>query len=173
MSHRKPRRARRFAVVFSVCFPFGFAILLVPPVQTLDVQFSRMLVRCSQALISVCGGKAILDGAILRSPDGFAVEMRDGCNAVEVTILLWAAVVAFPATWRLKLAGLIGGSFVIQVVNIFRFISLFYLGQYSVRWFEFAHSYLWESLILLDTIVIFWLWVNRVTHAANIPHAGA
>ena len=57
----------------------------------------------------------------------------------------------------MKLLGALGGSAVIQVVNIVRFISLFYLGQYSARWFDFAHGYLWKSLIVLDTMVIFCL----------------
>ena len=42
-----------------------------------------------------------------------------------------------------------------------RFISLFYLGQYSMTWFDFAHAYLWESLLVLDTMVVFWVWVKR------------
>ena len=33
-----------------------------------------------------------------------------------------------------------------------------YLGQYNRNWFDFAHFYLWEGLIVLDTLAIFWLW---------------
>ena len=37
-------------------------------------------------------------GRILRSPsNGFAVEVQNGCNAVNVTILLWAAIATYPA----------------------------------------------------------------------------
>ena len=53
----------------------------------------------------------------MRAPGGFAVELRDGCNAVNVTILLWSAVLAFPAPWKMKALGLLGGSLVIQVTN--------------------------------------------------------
>ena len=49
----------------------------------------------------------------------------------------------------------------IQGVNLLRFISLYYLGQYSMRWFNFAHEYLWESLIMLDAMVVFGLWVRQ------------
>jgi exosortase H (IPTLxxWG-CTERM-specific) len=99
--------------------------------------------------------------------------MRDGCNAVNVTILLWAAVIAFPATWKMKALGTLAGSLLIQAVNVIRFITLFYIGQYSATWFDFAHGYLWETLIVLDTMVIFGLWVSRVSRAANLPHASA
>jgi len=137
-------------------------VLFTPPVQTADSAFSRALVGLSHGLIRACGGHATREGAILRSPGGFAVEMRDGCNAVNVTILLWSAVLAFPATWKMKTLGLLAGSAIIQAVNVLRFITLYYLGQYSMTWFDFAHAYLWESLIMLDTMVVFWYWVTRV-----------
>jgi exosortase H (IPTLxxWG-CTERM-specific) len=163
----------RFAVIFGACFLLGFGVLMLPPVQVVDGRFSQVLVALSHELIIICGGKATAQGAILQAPSGFAVEMRDGCNAVNVTILLWAAVIAFPATWRMRVLGALGGSLVIQAVNVVRFITLFYIGQYSASWFDFAHGYLWESLIVLDTMVIFWLWVSRVSRTANSPNASA
>jgi exosortase H (IPTLxxWG-CTERM-specific) len=148
-------------------------VLLTPPIQRVDVRFSAGLVKISHGLISICGGHATRNAAILRSPGGFAVEMRDGCNAINVTILLWSAVLAFPAPWKMKAWGLMVGSIVIQVLNIGRFISLFYLGQYSMPWFDFAHAYLWESLLVLDTLVVFWLWVNRIARLQAVSHVNA
>lgn len=163
----------RFAAVFACCFLVGIGLLLTPPLQTLDKAFSQQLVRVADALIQLFGGHATRDAAVLRAPAGFAVEMRDGCNAINVVILLWSAVLAFPAPWKLKLMGIGLGSLIIQVVNILRFISLFYLGQYSMTWFDFAHAYLWESLIVLDTMVVFWYWVNRVLRAGAPSHVSA
>jgi exosortase H (IPTLxxWG-CTERM-specific) len=156
----------RFGILFSACFLGGIAMLLTPPAQAVDARFSRVLVKLSQGLIQVCGGKASVEGVVLRDPDkGFAIEMRDGCNAINVTILLWSAVLAFPAPWKLKLRGLLAGSVIIHAINVVRFISLFYIGQYSATWFDFAHAYLWECLLVLDTMVIFWVWVNRVSRS--------
>jgi exosortase H (IPTLxxWG-CTERM-specific) len=166
-------RTARFAIIFAGCLLFGIAVLLTPPVQAVDRQFSRVLVKVSHGLIGICGGKARIEGAILRDPaSGFAVEMRDGCNAVNVTILLWSAVLAFPAPWRLKLLGLLAGSLLIQALNIVRFISLFYIGQYSMTWFDFAHGYLWESLLVLDTLMVFCLWANRASRYGAVPNDG-
>jgi exosortase H (IPTLxxWG-CTERM-specific) len=133
---------------------------------------SRALVGISYGVVLACGGHATRDAAILRAPGGFAVEMRDGCNAVNVGILLWAAILAYPAPWKMKALGLVAGSVIIQALNIVRFISLFYLGQYSLSWFDFAHAYLWESLLTLDTVVVFWLWVNRFARPGAATHAG-
>ena len=155
-------RPVRFALIFFCCFVLGIAVLLIPPVHRVDLQFTQGLVALSHKIITICGGHAARQGAILRSPGGFAVEMRDGCNAVNVTILLCSAVFAFPAAWHMKALGILGGAAIIQVVNLCRFITLFYLGQYSMPWFDFAHAYVWESLILLDTMVVFWYWAIQV-----------
>lgn len=150
----------------------GFGLLPTAPVQSADGALSRALVGASHGLVRAFGGHATRDAAILRAPGGFAVEMRDGCNAVNVGILLWSAILAYPAPWKLKALGLVAGSAIIQALNIIRFLSLFYLGQYSLSWFDFAHSYLWESLLTLDTMVVFWLWVNRVARLGAATHAG-
>ncbi len=161
----------RFALAFTCWALLAFGILFTAPVQALDVRFSRVLVSVSHDLIAGCGGHATRDGAILRAPGGFGVEMRDGCNAVNVLILLWSAVLAFPASRKMKALGLAVGSAIVQALNILRFISLFYLGQYSMAWFDFAHAYLWESLLVLDTMVIFWLWVRHAVRPGTALYA--
>lgn len=166
----RPARPARFGLIFGALLLTGFGIVLTPPVQSAGASLSRGLVKVSHTLIQLCGGHAVREGAILHSASGFAVEMREGCNAINVTIFLWAAVLAFPAPWKWKLLGILAGTLMIQAINIVRFISLYYLGQYNMVWFDFAHNYLWESLIVMDTMVVFWLWVNQVlqrrpTHA--------
>ena|ERR1700730_5241308 len=163
----------RYAALFAFLFLFGIGVLLMTPVQRVDVRFSHALVSISQHLIAMCGGKASVEHAVLREPGtDFAIEMKDGCNGANVMILLWSAVLAFPAAWKSKVFGIIAGTFLIQAVNIVRFISLFYIGQYSLAWFDFAHSYLWETLLILDTMVVFWVWVNRVTRHGAVSNAG-
>jgi len=168
---RVATRPVRFALVFGAVFLAGSGMLLVPPIHAIDEWFSEKLVGISHGVIRVCGGRAQVQGAILRAPNGSGVEMKDGCNGVTVTILLCAAVLAFPASWKMRGLGLLAGGLTIQVLNVVRFISLFYLSQYSTSWFEFAHSYLWETLLMLDTMVVFWLWVSRVSRTKLVQNA--
>ena len=86
--------------------------------------------------------------------------MKDGCNGINVTFLLWSAILAFPSTWKRKLQGLLLGTAAIQGINIIRFISLYYLIRINRPLFDFAHEYLWEALIMLDAMVAFGLWVR-------------
>jgi exosortase H (IPTLxxWG-CTERM-specific) len=136
------------------------------------MRFTNGLVTVSAALIQFCGGHAVANGDLLQDPGNyFAIQMAYGCNGAHVTILLWAALLAFPASWKQKALGLLAGTAAIHVVNLLRFISLFYVGEYNRAWFDFAHLYLWESLMMLDTLVIFWTWAHFVRKSGQIANA--
>jgi hypothetical protein len=79
-------------------------------------------------------GDAMSHGNVLFSKrSGFAVSIEAGCNGVEALLVLAAAMLAFPAPWRMKLIGLAIGAVAIQALNIVRVISLYYLGQWKPR----------------------------------------
>jgi exosortase H (IPTLxxWG-CTERM-specific) len=163
---------RRFLFLFPVCLAAGFALLQAHPVAFVVAKFTSSLVDISGGLIHLFGGRALVDGVVLASPEGFAVRVENGCNAINVTILLWSAILVYPAPWVQKLKGLAAGTLILHAINLLRIISLYYLGRYNKSWFEFAHLYLWESLIVVDTLVIFWGWalvVRRSVFRQNAP----
>jgi len=156
------KKSRTFIAVFALAALTQFAILLAAPIRPFVDGFSGQLASVSAWLIKAFGGTCLQHAAILSNPArGFAMEVRDGCNGVNVVILLWAAILAYPSSLKSKLIGLGGGLAAIQILNLFRLISLFYLGQYSTSIFAFAHLYLWEMLIIIDAMVVFGLWVRR------------
>lgn len=158
----------RFVILFALAALAQFAVLLAPPFRPFVEGFSAQLASLSAWLIGTFGGTCLHQGAILSYPAGrFSMEIRDGCNGVNVVILLWAAIAAYRSNLKWKLAGFAGGLLAIQSANLFRLISLFYLGQFSSSLFEFAHLYLWEMLILIDAMVVFSFWVKRAARRAT------
>ena len=165
-------RMGRFLLLFGLCLALFFGILLAPVTVPAIDDFTRGLVTVSAAVIHLFGGHAIANGDLLQDPTSrFRIQMAYGCNGAHVTILLWAAVLAFPATWMQKIKGLLAGTAAIHIVNLIRFISLFYVGIYNRAWFDFAHLYLWESLMMIDTLVIFWTWVHFVRKSGQSENA--
>jgi exosortase H (IPTLxxWG-CTERM-specific) len=157
-------RMFQFLVLFPIFLAVGFGGLLTPFLQPAITGFTRCLVEISAVVIRLFGGNAIAHQVVLQNPtNGFAVEVLDLCNGDDVAILLWAAILAYPASWLEKGKGLLAGTATIYVINFLRIISLFYLGQYNRQWFEFAHLYVWESVFVLLTLTIFWTWVRRMS----------
>ena len=163
---------RHFLIVFPICLLAGFGLLLAPFSQSAVTRFTVGIVGTSAQLVRLCGGQVAANGDILSNPrTGYSIRVEDTCNASNVTVLLWAAILAFPATWRQKLVGLVIGTFALHVVNLLRIISLFYIGQHQPAWFEFTHLYVWEALIMLVTLAIFWTWVQQMDRSQNSSRA--
>jgi len=164
----------RFVLIFGISLAVLFGLLLAPPLEPYIDNFTRELVIVSAALVRLFGGHAVAVGTLLQNPTSrYAIQMAYGCNGAHVTILLWSALLAFPASWKQKATGLVAGTAAIHALNLVRFISLFYVGQYNRDWFDFAHLYLWESLMMLDTLVIFWAWAHFVRKSGTMEHARA
>lgn len=127
------------------------------------VPWTNFLATISADLVKWFDPNVLVSGKILRSTaNGFAVSIEAGCNGVEATIVLIAAMLAFPAPWKNKVIGLVAGILAVQGLNIVRIISLFYLGQWNYNVFEWAHLYVWQALIMLDVLIVWLLWVRTL-----------
>jgi exosortase family protein XrtM len=85
-----------------------------------------------------------------------------GCEGTESILLLVAAVIAFPATWRNKLFGALLGSAILFVLNQVRIVGLFFVLQDRPQWFNALHGYLAPTGIILAAAVYFFIWTARV-----------
>ena len=154
---------RRFAILFVAILVSLFALELTPPGQAIVVPWTNLVATSSAGLIRAFDGDARSEGKTLYSQKtGFGVTIEAGCNGVEAMIVLLAGILAFPAPWKLKLAGLAIGAVAIQALNLVRIVSLFYLGLWDAQWFEWAHLYIWQSLIMLDALIVWLLWIRAV-----------
>ncbi|MEJ2533838.1 MAG: exosortase H [Halioglobus sp.] len=147
----------RFITIFILVLFGLFTIEMLNPVQThVIIPFTEMLARISAGIIMPFDDSVVAHGKILQfGEDGFAVSIEAGCNGIEATIVLIAAVLAFPAGWRQRLTAIGLGFLAIQAMNILRIISLFYLGRWNFDLFSWVHLYLWPTLIMLDVLIVF------------------
>lgn len=149
-------------VIFVVKFGVGLILLYVivalnPVNDRVIVPFTEMLTRVSAAPLSAFDSGIQSAGTIIRSQT-FAIDVRNGCNGIEAIILVCAAIFAFPATLRSRLTGLVVASVAIQVLNVVRLGSLFWLGANHRPLFDLFHVAVWQSLIILAAITMFILW---------------
>jgi exosortase H (IPTLxxWG-CTERM-specific) len=154
---------RRFAILFVVILLALFALELTPPGQAVVQPWTALVAESSSAFIRAFDGDARAQGNMVYSArTGFAMVIVAGCNGVEAMLVLLAGILAYPAPWKLKLAGLAIGAVAIQALNLVRIVSLFYLGQWDMKWFEWAHLYAWQALIMLDALLVWMLWIRAL-----------
>lgn len=152
----------RFVLLFLSFLAALFVLELLQPVEHHVIEpFTAAIAQVCVWIVGLFDPHAVAYGKILQTADAsFAISIERGCNGIEAVIILVSAMLAFPAPWKHKLAGIGIGFVAIQALNLVRIISLFYLGQWSRLWFEWFHLYLWQALIVLDALVVFLVWLR-------------
>ena len=151
-------------ITFVIILLALFTIELLGPVQTWIIQpFTAAVAKVSAVVLQTFDSGVQAHGIVLSDIEtGAAVSIQPGCNGVEAMIVVMAAIAATPATWKQRLGGLAIGFLAIQALNVARIISLFYLLQWNPVWFEWAHLYLWQALIMLDGLIVYLLGVRML-----------
>jgi exosortase H (IPTLxxWG-CTERM-specific) len=162
-----PSRLRdevRFCVLFTVYTVAAFAVLYAGQHDVVE-PLNRHLARVARWALHGAGVAAASTGAVVTVP-GFAVEIKNNCNAIYEIGLYAAAVWAYPAPLRERLVGTAVGVGVLYLVNLLRILALIALGVYAREWFDTAHLYGWQ-LVFLAVVAVCWLsWVLRVRRLA-------
>lgn len=166
----------RFVIIFLFVLLGLFTLEMQTSVQEAVIEpFTSVLAAISAGIILPFDSSVISYGKVLQfGPGGFAVSIEAGCNGVEATIVLIAAVMAFPASWRARAVAILLGFLAIQAMNIVRIVSLFYLGNWNLDIFTWVHLYLWPALIMLDVLIVFILYLRYLSRQAGEgQHAAA
>src|SRR3954452_10935753 len=158
---RRYRRELTFLVLFVVLLGGGFTLISLNWVNDHAIEpLTGGIARMSGAVLNALGQQVTMVGTVIRSPK-FAVNIRNGCNGVEAMLIFLAAVLAFPASWKSRLAGLGIGILAIQVVNLVRVVALFLTGVYFPRIFDTSHTVIWQTIVILFGVMLWIFWANR------------
>ena len=158
---RRNRKEIQFLVLFVVLLGAGFTLISVNWVNDHVIEpFTGGIARASGAALNLLGQHVTMQGTVIRS-SRFAVNIRNGCNGVEAMLIFLAAVLAFPASWKSRLAGLGLGILAIQVVNLVRVVALFLTGIYFPKIFDTSHTVIWQTIVILFGVVLWIFWANR------------
>ena len=157
------RAGLRFALIFLACLAAFSVILHLDIVDArFTVPMTTLVARASSATLNLLGTDTHVDGTVLSGEGGFAVNILNGCNGVYISAILVSAVLAFPATWRQRLAGLAVGIAGIQVVNLVRIVSLYLIGMKRPDLFNSFHLYVWQTGVIVVSMAIWIGWAEVV-----------
>lgn len=141
------------------------AISLEAVDRTFIKAFTHGLTVASAGLLHLFGVNVQVNGTTMRDA-AFAVDVKNGCNGIEALILLVSAIVAFGGPWKARVAGVLGGALFIEIINLIRIATLFEIGKTHPALFEQFHLVIWQSAIILLSVVFFVIWSSRVAPRA-------
>lgn len=111
-------------------------------------------------LLSIFGQGTTSLGTVISGP-GASINIKEGCDAIEPTMLFVFGVLAFPALWKLKWKGILYGMLFLLSVNFIRIITLYFAAKYWPEGFEFMHIEFWQVLYVLLAIGAWGYWLFK------------
>ncbi|MEO1434771.1 MAG: exosortase H [Bacteroidota bacterium] len=132
--------------------PIYHSILLNP--------WIRVNAWLAAGVLDVFGFSAQADGTLLTG-NGFSLDIRQGCDAIEPTMLFVAGLLATPVEWSKKWRGLLLGIVFMLSLNFVRILSLALVDRYWKSAFEFIHVEFWQAFFILLAITLWATWLKR------------
>lgn len=150
----------RFLILFLAILGASFTVIALNQINDLFVDpYTALIARVSGAVLRLFGESASVNGCVVSSPR-FAVTIYNGCNGLITSLIFVSGVLAFPARWTAKIIGVIGGLIAIQIINLIRIVSLFYIGIYFPNHFDDAHIFIWQSLVIVAGVALWVVWAQ-------------
>ena len=117
-------------------------------------------------MLTLAGELVRTDGAVIYSPE-FNMRIVSECTAITPIILLGAATLAVRAPLNSKLKGIMFGACVLNIVNLARIISLYYVGVVWPDMVEFVHLVIWQGALVVLAVGLWGFWTQKlgVLHA--------
>jgi exosortase/archaeosortase family protein len=89
----------------------------------------------------------------------------EGCDGITFVALILAAVLPFPAQWKVKLIGLGWLLPALLIANWLRLVLLTAIRFYVPAGFDFFHVYFFQPLMIALTLFLFLLWLGPTRDA--------
>ena len=142
--------------LLSITGPFDE--LITEPLILLNAMLAHYALRA-------LGARTALSGRFIQSPS-FSVEVIPECTGVFVFLMVLAVTLAYPASWRAKTRGVLGGAFLIFFLNQARLVSLFILGENYPQVFEEAHVFVWQGIFITVVSFYWYAWARKASTRA-------
>lgn len=162
----------RFAVTYLALMGSFFLLIGLKTVQNvidLNGLYTKGVVILTSKILEVLTIPSTYQGSVIKLPS-IALDVRFGCNGLEAVMIYSVAVIAFPASWKDKLMGILGGFLVIQVINILRISSLAYSAIHFKDLFEYIHIYIAQGMMIAVSLGVFFIYLNyaKASQKANV-----
>jgi exosortase H (IPTLxxWG-CTERM-specific) len=140
-----------------------------PILKLIDINglYTQSIVWVTAKILSMLGIAATCRGSVIEL-FSISLDVKFGCNGLEAVMIYSVAVIAFPASWKKKLIGIVAGFAVIQIVNILRIVGLAYSGIHARDLFEYIHIYLAQGMMIAISLGVFFIYLNYAKSTGTV-----
>jgi exosortase/archaeosortase family protein len=137
-------------------YPYAEDGFMTAGIQRYLSGYARMV----GAVISLLGPQIAVSGNLIHGRM-FSMRIVQTCDAMEVNILLAAAIAGFPMPLGRRVATVLLSVVSLLSINVFRLCVLYWLGARAPSWFSRTHETLAPLFLVASALVIFLLATRR------------
>ena len=111
-------------------------------------------------------------GSHLAAPGG-GINILNGCDGVDVVLLILAAMQVAPIPVRWRLMGMLSGGGLIYLCNQLRILALFYSYRSDKSLFNLLHGIVAPFLLILISVAFYIIWLGMHNRHSSSAKASA
>lgn len=161
---------RRFGLIYISLMGAFLLLIGLKPIQDfvdLNGSYTEGVIFITSKVLNLTGIPCAYEGSIIRLPS-ISLDVKFGCNGLEAVMIYAIAVIAFPAGWKIRLAGIAAGLVIIQVINILRITLLAYSAIHFKSLFEYIHIYVAQGLMIAAALGIFFIYLTYAQEPRDV-----
>lgn len=160
-----PLTARRLVLVASASIGLflGFFLLLSQS-QAIKDFITNFTAWFTGVVLNLIGWEITRTGSVLTA-GSTPFQIVIDCTPVGPLMLLWGAMLALPGRWTTRLVGMAMGAIILSSVNLVRLVNLVYVAAYWPQMLNTAHLLVWQPLMILAGVLVFFFYMQRVSYA--------
>jgi len=155
----------RFVFLYVLLITAFVLLIGLEPVQRivdLNGLYTGFIIRLSALLLKPLGIITGTEGSIIYLRNG-ALRVLFGCNGLEAFLIYSAAVLAFRASHRQKLLGILVGFWVLQFFNVLRIAMLSLMYVHFKQYFYLFHVYVAQGFMIALSFLLFLGYLHHVS----------
>jgi exosortase H (IPTLxxWG-CTERM-specific) len=121
----------------------------------------RLIATLSAGVQRWVGGHAFAHGDDI-VVNTLVMNVNHECTGIFVCILFASFVLAYPASWRARLTGLLVGIPLFFAVNVIRLATLARIVEIYPDTFFYLHEYVWQGILTVFVLVGSIAWAERL-----------
>ena len=146
------------APLFAIyCYPYAPDGVMAASIESYLSWYARLV----STVISVIDPQVVVHGNRIVGRL-FSMQIVQTCDAMEVYILLAAAIVGFPMPLRRRVIAVLVSVMSLVIINVLRLCVLYWLGAHVPSWFNRTHETL-APLFLVGCAVVSFLFATSGT----------
>ena len=128
--------------------------------------------RAAGAVVGLFDSRVVVSGTTIRG-SLFSMQIVKTCDAMEVNILLLAALAAFPMPWRRRIASVLLAIPALALANVCRLCALYWLGVHIPDSFDRVHQTVAPIFMVASALAIFLLATRTRQRESDVPPAAS